>query len=86
MLKRTHNPPVTNVTNWVKQPITPVANQPDKLKSVKYFETPSLFRPSVKKAVFSERNSNLFTQSQTEVQWKTTVRPIILRESKNIDE
>lgn len=36
--------------------------------------------------MFSERNSNLFTHSQTEVQWKTTVKPILLKESKNLDE
>lgn len=52
----------------------------------KYFGRPEDFRGSVKKAVFSERVSNLFQEKQTQVPWKTSIKPIPLKKSENLDE
>ena len=57
----------------IMQPITASVST---TKVHKYFQKPEEFRGSMKKAVFSERDSNLFKDNQTQKQWKTSIKPI----------
>lgn len=52
----------------------------------KHFELPDRFKASVKKAEFSGRDSKIFNEKQTQITWKTTVKPIVLKQSANMDE